>query len=32
MNCLCTLIERTVGMGVFTVLHTGADELFVHSN
>jgi len=26
MNGLCTVIERTVGMDVFTVLHTGADE------
>jgi NAD-dependent dihydropyrimidine dehydrogenase PreA subunit len=32
MNGLCTVIERTVGMDVFTVLHTGADGRFVHSN
>jgi len=32
MNDLCTVIGRTVGGDVFTVLHTGADERFVHSN
>ena len=29
---LCTVIGRTVGMDVFIVLHTPADELFVHIN
>jgi len=28
MNGLCTVIERTVGMDVFTVLRTGADGRF----
>jgi hypothetical protein len=32
MKGLCTVIGRTVGMDVFTVLHTGADERFVYSN
>ena len=32
MNGLCTVIERTVGVDVFMVLHTGADERFVYSN
>jgi len=32
MNGLCTVIERIGSMDVFTVLHTGADERFVHSN
>jgi len=32
MNGLCRVIGRAVGMDVFTVLHTGADERFVHSN
>ena len=32
MNGLCTVIERIIGMDVFTVLHTGDDERFVYSN
>jgi len=32
MNGLCTVIGRIVGIDVFMVLHTGADERFVHSN
>jgi len=32
INGLCTVIGRIVGMDVFKVLHTGADEQFVQSN
>ena len=32
MNGLYTVIGRTVRLDVFTVLHTGADERFLHSN
>jgi len=32
MNGFCTVIGRTVRLDVFTVLHTGADERFLHSN
>jgi len=32
MKGLCTVIGRAVGMDVFTVLHKGNDERFVHSN
>jgi len=32
MNGLCTIIGRTVGVDVFTVLHTRADERFVNNN